>query len=193
MPAWINQLTGNEAVNERSTATLCMSVGGFLGALLLPFMVNHLKYCAVFKIGFIASLVTAVSTFMLIKTYGPAVNYAAFAVGVATYIPFIALQIYIVDAFKTELRGTASGIAWSFGRVIAGLAALMTGPLIAAFGGSYGTAAACVSLIYILGLTAAFFVRQPVIEQEHSDRRKPRNAHSGSHAPAVLAVQTRDA
>lgn len=190
MPAWINQLTGHEAVNERSTATLCMSVGGFLGALLLPFMVNNLRYSAVFKIGFIASLVTAISTFMLIKTYGPAVNYAAFAVGVATYIPFIALQIYIVDAFKTELRGTASGIAWSFGRVIAGLAALMTGPLIAAFSGSYGAAAACVSLVYLLGLTAAFFVRQPVIQEEHSDRRKPRNARTGSHIPAVVAVQT---
>ncbi len=190
MPAWINQLTGHEAVAERSTATLCMSIGGFLGALLLPIMVNSLRYSTVFKLGFIGSLVAAIGTFMLNKTYGPAVNYCAFAVGVATYIPFIALQIYIVDEFKTELRGTASGIAWSFGRIIAGLAALMTGPLIALFGGSYGTAAACVSLIYVLGLVASFFVRQPVVHQEHTDRRKPRNAHPGSHAPIAVTVQT---
>lgn len=190
MPAWINQLTGHEAVAERSTATLSMSIGGFLGALLLPVLVSSFRYSTVFKIGFIGSLIAAIGTFTIIKTYSPAVNVCAFAVGVATYIPFIALQIYIVDAFATELRGTASGIAWSFGRVIAGLAALMTGPLIAAFGGSYGTAAACVSLIYLLGLTASFFVRQPIIQEEHSDRRKPRNAHGGSHIPAVVAVQT---
>lgn len=190
MPAWINQLTGHEAVNERSTATLCMSIGGFLGALLLPVMVNNFRYSTVFKIGFVASLIAAIGTFTLIKSYGPAVNCCAFAVGVATYIPFIGLQIYIVDAFATELRGTASGIAWSFGLIIAGLAALMTAPLIATFGGSYVTAAACVSLVYLLGVVSAFFVRQPALQQVHEDRRKPRNAHSGAHSPAVIALQT---
>lgn len=190
MPAWINQLTGHEAVAERSTATLSMSIGGFLGALLLPVLVSSFRYSTVFKIGFIGSLIAAIGTFTIIKTYGPAVNVCAFAVGVATYIPFIALQIYIVDAFATELRGTASGIAWSFGRIIAGLAALMTGPLIAAFGGSYGSAAACVSLVYLLGLASAFFVRQPAAKKEHADRRKPRAANQGSHTPAVMAAQS---
>lgn len=163
MPAWINQLTGTEAVNERSTATLYMSFGGFLGAVLLPFMATRMRYSTMFKLGFVASLLTTLAMFMLVKSYGPALNWCAFAVGVATYIPFIALQIYIVDAFKTELRGTASGIAWSFGRIIAGGAALMTGPLIAAFGGSYAIAASCVSLIYLLGCAAAFFIREPEV------------------------------
>ncbi|MCC6979461.1 MAG: MFS transporter [Candidatus Melainabacteria bacterium] len=190
MPAWINQLTGHEAVAERSTATLCMSIGGFIGALLLPVMVTSFRYSTVFKIGFVGSLIAAVGTFMCVKTYGPAVNICAFAVGVMTYIPFIALQIYVVDEFKTELRGTAAGIAWSFGRVIAGLAALMTAPLIAFFGGSYGAAAACVSLIYLLGLGCAFFVRQPSIQTEHHDRRKPRVAYTGPHEPVAITVQT---
>ena len=190
MPAWINQLTGHEAVAERSTATLCMSVGGFLGALLLPVLVSSFRYSSVFKIGFLGSLIAALGTFMMVKTYSPAVNVCAFAVGVATYIPFIALQIYIVDAFATELRGTASGIAWSFGRIIAGLAALMTGPLIALFGGSYGTAAACVSLVYLLGLVSAFFVRQPIAQKEHSERRKPRSANAGQRLQDTASAQT---
>lgn len=190
MPAWINQLTGHEAVAERSTATLCMSIGGFLGALLLPVLVSSFRYSSVFKIGFLGSLIAALGTFMMVKTYSPAVNVCAFAVGVATYIPFIALQIYIVDAFATELRGTASGIAWSFGRIIAGLAALMTGPLIALFGGSYGTAAACVSLVYLLGLVSAFFVRQPIAQKEHSERRKPRSANAGQRLQDTASAQT---
>ncbi len=161
MPAWINQLTGTEAVIERSTATLYMSCGGFLGAILLPLMAARMRYSTMFKVGFLGSLVTAIGMFMLVKSYGPVLNWCAFAVGVATYIPFIALQIYIVDAFRTELRGTASGIAWSFGRIIAGGAALMTGPLIAFFSGSYAIAASCVSLIYLVGCLAAFFIREP--------------------------------
>lgn len=193
MPAWINQLVGTEAVHERSTATLAMSIGGFLGALLLPFLVNKFRYSTVFKIGFVASLICAVSTFMLVKHYSPAVNVCAFAIGVATYIPFIGLQIYVVDAFKTELRGTAAGIAWSFGRIVAGFAALLTAPLIAFFGGSYGIAAGCVSLIYLLGIAAAFFVKQPEIQSDHKDRRKPRTAHITDCEPvsATLALQTK--
>jgi nitrate/nitrite transporter NarK len=123
-----------------------------------------IRYCGhknSFIVGFVGSLVTVLAMFLAIKSYGIALLAAVFMVGVISTMPFVFLCIYIPQIFPTHLSGTASGISWSVGRIVAAIAGLSTGPIIAFFSGSYACAASCVSLIYIVGLAAAFFVKEP--------------------------------
>ena len=77
-------------------------------------------------------------------------------------MPFLLITIYITEVFATSLLGTASGIAWGVGRIMAAIMGLCTGPMILYFHGSYGNAAACVTLVYVVGLAAAMFVKEPI-------------------------------
>lgn len=113
-----------------------------------------------FLLGFAGSLVSVIAMFLGVHSYGPLLLTAVFAVGVFSSIPFIIVCFYIPELFETHLLGTASGISWSIGRIFAALAGLATGPIIAFFGGSYGHAASCVSLIYLAGLGASLFVKE---------------------------------
>jgi MFS family permease len=158
--AWINQLVGGMAVNERSASAICMGIGGVLGVLLTPALIKWLGYRKTLLIGFAASLVPALAMFLLVKTYTPMVNLWSYAIGLGSAIPFLVAAIYTVTAFPTVLLGTASGVAWGVGRLFAGIIGMCTGPIIAFFHGSYGLAAATVMSVYILGLAVSFYVHE---------------------------------
>jgi sugar phosphate permease len=173
MPAWINQITGTEAVAERSNAMFWMSVGGIVVCFLCPWLTKALGRKSVFILGFVGSFISVVGMFLGITSYGPALLAAAFAVGVFSCIPFIVVCFYIPELFATHVLGTAAGISWSLGRIGAAVAGLATGPIIAAFGGSYAYAASTIALIYVVGLIAALFVKDPpgADEELHQELR----------------------
>lgn len=159
IPAWINQITGHEAVMERSTAITLLSVGGIIACFASPILTALLGRRNMFVLGFAGSLLSVLAMYMGIHSYGPQLLIATFMVGAFSSIPFIIGSFYIPELFDTHLLGTASGISWGVGRLLAGVAGLATGPIIAMFGGSYAHAASCVSLIYLAGLIASLFVR----------------------------------
>ena len=161
MPAWINQITGNEAVGERSSATMIMGFGGMLGTLVAPLMLNKIGYRKSFVVSFLGSIIPTMAMFLLVKTYDPWLNVWSFVIGFGSYMPFLLIAVYISEVFATNLLGTASGIAWGVGRIMAAVMGLITGPMIIWFHGSYGNAAACVTLVYFVGLGAALFAREP--------------------------------
>jgi len=66
------------------------------------------------------------------------------------------MTIYLPELFPTRVRGTAMSLVFDTSRSIAGLAPLLAGWLVTVFGG-IGSAAAAMSLIYILGLIATPF------------------------------------
>ncbi len=173
IPAWINQLVGNEAVLERSTAITLLSVGGIIACFICPLITARLGRRKTFIFGFVGSLLSVLALFMGIHAYGPLLLVATGMVGFFSNIPFIVVTFYIPELFETHLLGTAAGISWSAGRIGAAIAGLATGPIIAAFNGSYAHAASCVSLIYLAGLLASFFVGktkgvEPLTEDELS-------------------------
>lgn len=159
MPAWINQITGTEAVSERSMATMSMSIGGILICFVCPYLNDKLGRKNLLVLGFVGSLVSVLAMFLGIHSYGSALLAAAFAVGVFSAIPFVVISYVIPEMFATHVLGTASGISWSVGRLTAALAGILTAPVIAFFGGSYGIAASCVSSIYVLGILASLLLQ----------------------------------
>lgn len=189
IPAWINQLTGAQAIEERSAAMMYLSIGGIIGCFAVPYLVQNFGYKRSFQLSFSACLISTLGLFLTVTQYSPIVNVWTFAIGTVITIPFTLLVAYICDCFETQVLGTASGIAWGFGRIFAAGAGLATGPIIAYFGGSYGTAAACVELVYIVGIIAAFWA------EDFSTCFETRTAAAGilTHAnPIVVPVSIRE-
>jgi hypothetical protein len=71
-----------------------------------------------------------------------------FLVGGITAAVYGWLPLYLPELFPTRVRATAQGIAFNFGRILAGVGALWGGTI----GGSYARMGAIVSLVYIAGM-----------------------------------------
>jgi len=158
IPAWINQITGTDAVSERSITTICMNAGlilcGFFGGKLVD--VFGRSRC--FLIGSVASFLCCVGMFTTVKSFGLPLLVWAFAIGAASILPFVVLFVYVPELFATRIRSTAFGFSYNSGRVFAALAAIFGGQIIAASGGSYAVGAATVSAVYLIGAVVSFFM-----------------------------------
>ncbi|MBZ0186726.1 MAG: MFS transporter [Candidatus Obscuribacterales bacterium] len=174
IPAWINTLTGELAVSERSAAMNWLSFGGLTSSLLTPFAVMRLGRAGTLKLGFGLSLLATVLMFLTVQHYSYELLAWNFAVGFACYPPFHIAGLYSVEVFAPRVMGTASGITWGAGRLVAAMAGLCSGPLIMAFGGSYALAGATVAaVVYSLGFAASFFVTEPYSFSEEEECSLP--------------------
>jgi len=158
IPAWINQLTGNLAVAERSTAGIVLNVSGLIACVATFPMIKLLGRINTLKVSYLFSLIATVGMFVLVKSYGPDLLGWIFAVGFFTSIPFVVMVVVIPELFATELLGSASGLAFSAGRLAAAAAALGSAQVIATFGGSYAAAGAVVGLVYAVGFLASYMM-----------------------------------
>lgn len=158
IPAWINQLTGTLAVEERSAAGFCLNLGGCVSAALIGYMVSRLGRALTFRLAFAGSLISIITMFLTVKSYSPVLPVWCTVAGFFAVIPFIALFIYVPEIFAMRIRGTAFGFGVNFGRLLAAAAALLGGQLISFFGGSYATAAMTIALVNVVGLIATLFM-----------------------------------
>jgi MFS family permease len=156
IPAWVNQLTGTAAINERSIATTVFSVGGLAGCFLTPPLLDRIGRKNTALLSFGGGFLATALMFLTVHSYGPHLFAFCLAVGIMTNIQFTLLQIYIPEAFGTQILGTATGIIFGAGRIFAVLLALCGGQLIATFDGSYALASATLSLAYAVGFIASF-------------------------------------
>jgi MFS family permease len=164
MPAWINQLTGELSVQERSDASLYQSLGCLLACLLPIPLVRHWGYKGALVVGFLGSFLIPFFMFAFLHQYDPALIAAcSVGIGLFTPIPWIIMYTYLPEMYPTQLLGTGAGFAWAVGRLVTAALGLCAGPIIALFHGSYGFAAATFSLAYLVGVIAALFVRRQTI------------------------------
>jgi putative MFS transporter len=125
-------------------------------------LVRRWGYKGALVVGFLGSFLIPFSMFAFVHSYNPVViNACSVGIGLFTPIPWIIMYTYLPEIYPTQLLGTGAGFAWAVGRAITAVLGLCAGPIIAAFHGSYGSAAAVFSLAYLVGLGAALFVRQP--------------------------------
>lgn len=160
IPAWVNQLTGTAAINERSIATVLFSIGGLFGCFITPIVCEKLGRKMCFKIAFGGGLIATAGMFILIKSYGPALLASCFVSGFLINMQWAGLQIYIPEAFKTSVLATATGICFGAGRIFAAVLAISGGQLIAIYNGSYAMACATLALVYCIGFIAAFWLHE---------------------------------
>jgi MFS family permease len=158
IPAWINQLTGTSAINERSTAAIVSNIGAIIAAFGASFLVNWLGRRNAFRFAFAGGLVSAIGMFLSIKIYGPDLLVWVFASGFFSLLPFSLLFIYIPELFDTKIRASAFGFSYQSGRILGAVVAVFSGQLVSFFGGSYAIAGSWVSLIFLVGIAATFFM-----------------------------------
>lgn len=158
IPPWINQLTGTLAISERSTATLTMNVGSIIAGVITGTLLILVGRRNTFRIAFVGALVSFISMFLMVKSFGSALLMWAFVVGFFAQLPFNCVFAYAPELFETQIRGTAVGFSVQIGRLMGALGALVGGQLIALFGGSYAMAGSCVALFYLVGIFASFFM-----------------------------------
>ena len=161
IPAWINQMTGALAVNERSGAMLFKEIGMILSGVLGGFMIHKWGYkkcmCTTFVLAFISVLIM----FLSFKQFTPLMFPCILAVGFFAHLPFALLWSYIPELYPTSIRSTAFGVTYNMGRILAALPALGSGQLIRIFGGSYALAACSFASIYLVGAVAALSMPKP--------------------------------
>jgi MFS family permease len=69
---------------------------------------------------------------------------------------FAWMTIYLPELFPTRVRGRAMSLVFDSSRSVSALGPLLAGRWVSSFGG-IGTAAAVMSLIYVVGLTVTPF------------------------------------
>jgi MFS family permease len=159
IPAWIPELLPtDQPVNVPASvaiAFLLANAGAVLGNLSLVWLTDAIGARRSYFIFCAGALVLAEVVFTQVHNY-PALLvlmpvYGYFAIGgggtLAAYLPVL---------FPTLNRGTGAGFCWNFARLLTGLAPVASGVLVAA-SGSYATAAAIMTLVYLVGLVAVWF------------------------------------
>lgn len=158
VPAWINQLTGTEAVVERSTATMVMNIAGLIACFAAVPMIAWFGRVNSLKISYAGCLVSGVLMFCTVHAYGAALNIWLATIGFFSLLPFGILCVYIPEVFKTKVVGTACGFAWSVGRLLAGATVLGGGYLVTVCGGDYAVAGCAAAFVYALGWIVSIFM-----------------------------------
>lgn len=159
IPAWIPELLPPEQLAGAPTyvgsAFLLANAGGILGNLSLVRLTDAIGARRSYFVFCLGALVMAEIVFTQVHTYSALLLlmpvYGYFAIGgggtLAAYLPAL---------FPTINRATGAGFCWNFARLLTGTAPVVTGLLVAA-SGSYATAAAAMTLVYLVGLVAVWF------------------------------------
>ena len=135
---------------------LWYTVGAIVGYILIGFIADWVRRKPIIAIWFLGSVIMTPITFFVpdsvLTLYWLALINGFFSLGQFAWMP-----IYLPELFPTLARGTASSFVFSSTRYLAAFGPLVSGILVAAFGG-YGPAATIFSLVYLLALPALLFL-----------------------------------
>lgn len=166
IPAWVNQLTGTNAIAERSQTAIVMNIGAIIAAAVGGLMIEKLGRRNSMRLTFGCALICCMGMFLTVKSFGPALLSWVFFVGGFATLPFVFLFAYVPELFNARIRGTAFGFSVQLGRIFAAMAALAGGQIIALFGGSYAAAGATVACVYLFGMICTAFMPRTTGEVE---------------------------
>jgi MFS family permease len=156
VPLWADQLTHGLMPQAKANAQLFSGLGAILGSLLAPILLGRMRRRWGYFILCALSLLTAGFLFRTQTAYGNVFLAAVFATNVATVSFFGWLPLYLPELFPTRVRATGQGICYNMGRIFAAVGALMSGQLVAHYGG-YAQMGAVITLIYVVGMVVIWF------------------------------------
>jgi len=159
---WIPQYAAQIATNaghpsqlSSSLVGLMFSAGSIAGYVVLGLLADILGRKPTTWLYYLGALVLSLCFFLLTNDRRALLIMAA-ANGFFSGGQFAWMTIYLPELFPTRVRGSAICLVCNSSRIVAGLGPLLAGWLISFFGG-IGTAAATMSLIYIVGLIVTPF------------------------------------
>ena len=159
---WIPQYAGQLAAKGEqdpqywsSLAGLLYNSGSIAGYLVFGLLADIWGRKPTIWIYYLGALGLSLSLFLLVRDPRQLLFVAAVN-GFFTNGQFAWMPVYLPELFPTAVRGSAISLVFDSSRLVAALGPLMTGWLISSLGG-LETAAAVMSLIYVLGLIVTPF------------------------------------
>lgn len=156
IPAWGDKLSNGQA-GVRETLQICSALGAILFTIIAAMLADRFNRRAVYLTMSVLSLGACAVLFRLPMEYGAGLQFWTFVVGGLTASFYGWLPLYLPELFPTRLRATGSGFAFNSGRVLAAGGALISGALLAAYGGDFARMCSVISLVYIFGIVLIFF------------------------------------
>lgn len=152
IPAWVGFLPG-KTPSAVGNAQMASGLGAIVGCLIAPFIAAYLNRRVAYVILCVGSLAACQILFRTYKQYDNGFLLMTFIVGGVTAALYGWLPLYLPELFPTRVRATAQGIAFNFGRILAGVGAIWGGTI----GGDYATMGQIVSLVYLVGIVIIWF------------------------------------
>ncbi len=156
IPLWADQLTGGVMPQAASNAQMIGALGAISGAVFAPILLGRVRRRWGYFILCTLSLGTSAFLFRTQTAYGPVFLVGVFFIYAATASFYGWFPLYLPELFPTRMRATGQGVCYNMSRIFAAVGALMSGQLVALYGG-YAQMGAVITLIYILGMVAIWF------------------------------------
>jgi MFS transporter, SHS family, sialic acid transporter len=132
---------------------IVIGLGAIVGCLVAPLVASVLNRRIAYFLLCLASLISCQILFRAFTDYTWGFLGMAFIVGGVTAAFYGWLPLYLPELFPTRVRATAQGVAFNFGRIAAGIGAIMG----ATVGKDFAQIGVYVSMIYLLGMILIWF------------------------------------
>lgn len=151
IPLWVEMMHGKDPT-QKALIQLCSASGAVLGSCLAPLVGQWIgrRWCYFSLCG--AALASCWWLFLGNDTYNGSFLIATGLVGMTTASFYGWLPLYLPELFPTRARATGQGLAFNFGRIMAGIGALCMSDIMQWFGQSYAHAGATIASIYLIGM-----------------------------------------
>src|SRR5215831_8538057 len=138
----------------KAAVGLMFSVGPIAGYLSFGLLADILGRKPTTRLFYLGPLLVSLRLFLLVRD-GDTLLVISAANGFFSTGQFAWMTIYLPELFPTRVRGTAMSLVFDSSRSVAALGPLLAGRLVSSLG--IGTAAAVMSLMYVVGLTVTPF------------------------------------
>jgi MFS family permease len=159
LPSWIHQLAATadrrSLSDTVSYAFILMMIGATFGYLTLIWMLEAIGRRGSYFVFSVGSFAISIFLFMRVHELDLVLwlmpLYGYFVIG-----GFGTFAAYLPELFPTRVRATGQGFCWNMARALTSAGPLAGSVIVAKFG-SFSTASAAISLLFIVGMVAIWF------------------------------------
>ncbi len=157
LPLWADQLGGPNQPHAKAQVQFMISIGAIAGCLLGSWLGHVAGRRWAYFFLCLLSLGSCAYLFRGLDAFDAQFLILSAVVGTITAAFYGLFPLYLPELFPTHARATGQGLTFNFGRILAAFGAVTTGQLVAVFHGSYATACATITLVYVIGMIVVWF------------------------------------
>ncbi len=156
LPIWVERTLGG-GLQEKTAVIMVSMITHVVGSYMAgPLLLNYKRKPVLF-LSYTLTFLCAFFMYFHFHSYSIGVLIFASLLGFFFGIIPASFAIYFPELFSTRIRTTAKGFCYSTSRFFTAFGALYSGYLVQRFSGNIGTAAALMSLIFLVGSVVSLF------------------------------------
>ncbi len=165
LPSWVqNLLQEGDGQRERGIAMMFLGAGGLLGGFFSGWLSNAIGHRKAMMLCFGICFIMSFLLFKLNTTFSILIYIEIALLAIFFGASQGVLSGYIPELFPPSIRATATGLSFNIGRFVTASVVFFVGALVVTLGG-YGNAIFIFSLVFLVGLVATYYSREPQIKK----------------------------